>query len=586
MTGPRPSPTTPAAEPGAPRLIRRPLRLDPEALDPGLPAWLRRVRAARVDALEELDLGLAGLPEPGALRGIGAAVALLERALAEGQRLLVVGDFDADGATSTALAVLALRACGATVDFLVPNRFEYGYGLTPEIVALAAARQPDLIVTVDNGISSLAGVEAAQAAGIRVLITDHHLPGRALPAADAIVNPHQPGCGFPSRALAGVGVMFYVLAALRARLRQSGWFAARGRAEPALADWLDLVALGTVADLVPLDRVNRTLVHQGLLRIRAGRARPGVLALFALANRDHRHAVAADLGFAAGPRLNAAGRLDDMSLGIRCLLADDPAEAQGLAAQLDELNRDRRMLEDQMRREAEAQLAALDLAEDPPWGLCLYDPTWHQGIVGLVAGRVRERLHRPAIAFADAGGGALKGSGRSVPGLHIRDALDLVAARNPGLLGRFGGHAAAAGLSLDAGALEAFATAFDAVVRELLAPEDLELALFHDGELAAGELTLDSARLLRDAGPWGQHFPEPCFLGEFPVLEARVVGATHLRLRLAAGSGAPPLEAIAFNALAEGAQPDVAASVRVLYRLDVNRFRGVERLQLVIEHFL
>ncbi|MFZ5655019.1 MAG: single-stranded-DNA-specific exonuclease RecJ [Pseudomonadota bacterium] len=563
------------------------MRLDPETLDPALPAWLRRVRAARVDAPQDLELGMAALPEPDSLRGIDAAATLLERALALGQRILVVGDFDADGATSTALAVLALRACGATaVDFLVPNRFEYGYGLTPEIVALAAARRPDLLLTVDNGISSLAGVEAARAAGIRVLITDHHLPGRTLPAADAIVNPHQPGCGFPSRALAGVGVMFYVLAALRARLRRSGWFAARGIAEPALADWLDLVALGTVADVVPLDRVNRILVHQGLLRIRAGRARAGLLALFALANRDHRRAVAADLGFAAGPRLNAAGRLDDMSLGIRCLLAEDPAEAHGLAVQLDELNRDRRLLEEQMRREAEAQLAALEFAADPPWGLCLYDPTWHQGIVGLVAGRVRERLHRPAIAFAAAGGGELKGSARSVPGLHIRDALDLVAARNPGLLGRFGGHAAAAGLTLEAGALETFATAFDAVVRELLAPEDLELALLHDGALPAAALTLDSARLLRDAGPWGQHFPEPCFLGEFQVLDARVVGATHLRLRLVAEGGAEPLDAIAFNALEEGAAPTRSSTIRILYRLDVNHFRGTERLQLVVERLL
>lgn len=573
------------AHPQLPRLVPRTPRIDPDLLDPALPAWLRRVLAARIAAPEELDLGLGALPRPATLAGIEGATALLAQALAERRRILVVGDFDADGATSTALAVLALRACGGSVDFLVPNRFEYGYGLTAEIVALAGQRDPELIVTVDNGISSLAGVGAAQAAGIRVLITDHHLPGRALPAADAIVNPHLPGCRFPSQALAGVGVIFYVLAALRAELKSRDWFGAQGLAEPVLADWLDLVALGTVADVVPLDRVNRILVHQGLLRIRAGRARPGLLALLAQANRDHRRAVAADLGFAAGPRLNAAGRLDDMSIGIRCLLADSAAEAHGLAAQLDELNRDRRALESRMRREAEAQLTDdPGLAGDPPWGLCLYDPHWHQGIVGLVAGRVRERLHRPVIAFADAGGGELKGSARSIPGLHIRDALALVAARHPGLLGRFGGHAAAAGMALAAADLDAFAAAFDGVVRELLTAEDLELVLAHDGELAAGELSLANARLLRDAGPWGQQFPEPVFVGEFSVVDARAVGEVHLKLRLAAAAGAEPLDAIAFNALEVGQQPQLADRIRILYRLDVNCFRGVERLQLVIDH--
>jgi len=572
------------ADPRLPRLVPRTPRVDPELLDPALPAWLRRVQAARIAAPEELDLSLGALPPPGTLSGIESAAALLARALAEHWRILVVGDFDADGATSTALTVLVLRACGGSVDFLVPNRFEYGYGLTPEIVALASQRDPDLIVTVDNGISSLAGAGAAQAAGIRVLITDHHLPGRELPVADAIVNPHLPGCRFPSKALAGVGVIFYVLAALRAELKRRNWFGDRGLAEPVLADWLDLVALGTVADVVPLDRVNRTLVHQGLQRIRAGRARPGLLALLAQANRDHRRAVAADLGFAAGPRLNAAGRLDDMSIGIRCLLAESAAEAHGLAAQLDELNRDRRALEARMRREAEAQLTDPSLAEDPPWGLCLYDPDWHQGIVGLVAGRVRERLHRPVIAFADAGGGELKGSARSIPGLHIRDALALVAARHPELLGRFGGHAAAAGMALAAADLDAFAAAFDGVVRELLTPEDLELALAHDGELPAEELSLANARLLRDAGPWGQHFPEPVFLGEFLVVDARAVGEVHLKLRLAADPGREPLDAIAFNVLEAGQQPQLAERIRILYRLDVNCFRHTERLQLVVDH--
>lgn len=563
----------------------RPLLADPDGFDPALPLWLRRIQAARTTAPADLTLDLAGLPPP-ALRGIDAAVELLVRALAEQRRILVIGDFDADGATSTALALLGLRACGGRqVDFLVPNRFEYGYGLTPEIVALAATRGPDLIVTVDNGISSIAGVAAAQAAGIRVLITDHHLPGAELPAADAIVNPNQPGCDFPHKGLAGVGVMFYLLAALRARLQANRWFAEQGIAEPVLADWLDLVALGTVADVAPLERLNRILVHQGLRRIRAGRARPGVLALLALANRDHRHAVAADLGFAVGPRLNAAGRLDDMGLGIRCLLAESAAEAHGLAAQLDELNRDRRAIEAQMQREAEQQLERLRLGDDLPWGLCLFDPDWHQGVVGLLAGRVRERSQRPTIAFA-AAGEELKGSARSIPGLHIRDALERVAARRPGLIRRFGGHAAAAGLTLAAENFEGFSAAFDAVVRELLAPEDLELRLLHDGELAPDQLNLDSARLLAAAGPWGQHFPEPVFVGEFRVRDARPVGRTHLKLRLVGGAGDDELEAIAFNALEEGEQPCLAASIRVLYRLDINRFRGDERLQLLIEHFL
>lgn len=566
-------------------LSPRPLLADPEAFDPASPLWLRRVQAARVTGPAELPLDLAALPPP-ELRGMDAAVALLTEALAARQRILVVGDFDADGATSTALALLGLRACGGRqVDFLVPNRFEYGYGLTPEIVGLAATRDPDLIVTVDNGISSIAGVAAAQASGIRVLITDHHLPGAELPAADAIVNPNQPGCGFPHKGLAGVGVMFYVLAALRARLQASGWFAEQGVLEPVLADWLDLVALGTVADVAPLERLNRILVHQGLRRIRAGRARPGLLALLAVANRDHRHATAADLGFAVGPRLNAAGRLDDMSLGICCLLAESTAEAHGLAAQLDELNRDRRAIEAQMQREAEQQVARLRLDDDLPWGLCLFDPDWHQGVVGLLAGRVRERSQRPTIAFA-AAGTELKGSARSIPGLHIRDALERVAARHPGLIRRFGGHAAAAGLSLAVENLGEFSAAFDAVVRELLAPEDLELRLFHDGELPAEELTLDSARLLTAAGPWGQHFPEPMFVGEFRILDARPVGGAHLKFRLASGPGAEELDAIAFNAVAEGGPPRAGASIQVLYRLDINRYRGVERLQLVIERLL
>ena len=568
-------------------LKARPL-LGPEiAFGNDLPQWLRRIYAARAATPDALDLQLGWIPPATGLRGIEAALELLVAALQRQSRLLIVGDFDADGATSTALAVLGLRALGfAQVDFLVPNRFEYGYGLTPEIVALAQTRNPDLIITVDNGISSIAGVAAAQDAGIRVLVTDHHLPGRVLPAADAIVNPNQPECGFPHKALAGVGVMFYLLAALRGRLKADDWFARQGIAEPAMADWLDLVALGTVADVVPLDRLNRTLVHQGLRRIRAGRCRPGVLALLEVAGRDHRHVVAADLGFAAGPRLNAAGRLDDISLGIRCLLADDIALARSLAAQLDELNRDRRAIEAQMQREATEHVARLQLDEDLPWGLCLYDPGWHQGVVGLLAGRVRERVHRPVIAFADGNNGELKGSARSIPGLHIRDALDAVAARHPDLIGRFGGHAAAAGLALAAENFAAFATAFDAVVREWLVPADLALEILHDGEVPAAELTIENAHHLRAAGPWGQHFPEPSFHGEFRVRDARVVGTTHLKLTLSPLADDRLLDAIAFNVVAVGEKPQLPECIRIVYRLDVNRFRGAESLQLLVEHIL
>ena len=583
-----------------------------------LPEVLQRVYAGRgITSAPELELGLDRLPAPDSLAGVDRAVDLLCQALAEQWSVLIVGDYDVDGATSTTLMILALRAMGySRVDFLVPNRFEYGYGLTPEIVALAQQHSPDLIITVDNGISSIDGVAAAQDAGIRVLVTDHHLPGSELPKADAIVNPNQAGCQFPSKQLAGVGVAFYVLSALRARLREEGWFSgpnAHG-VEPNMATWLDLVALGTVADVVGLDELNRILVHQGLQRIRAGRTRPGILALLDIANRDRSRIVASDLGFALGPRLNAAGRLDDMSLGIQCLLEDDPFEARALAVQLDEINRDRRVIEADMQRAALGQLAALDLdAEHAPKGLCLFDPGWHQGVVGLLASRVKDRLHRPVIAFACADNHTintdrageledpdLKGSGRSIPGLHIRDALDAVATRNPGLITRFGGHAAAAGLSLPSANLEAFAKAFDEVVSELLSPQDLNRQIATDGVLSADELSFDIAQALRAGGPWGQHFPEPCFYGEFSVMQWRVVGEKHLKLSLAPLNDPDCLvDAIAFNTInteladTEGkiennvvridldAFPDQLA---VVYRLDVNHYRGRDSLQLMIEH--
>ncbi|HWV08519.1 MAG TPA: single-stranded-DNA-specific exonuclease RecJ, partial [Pseudomonas sp.] len=466
-----------------------------------LPPLLTRLYAARgVRSPDELDKGLARLIPYQQLKGIEAAVELLVQGLQQRQRMLIVGDFDADGATASTVGVLGLRMLGAAhVEYLVPNRFEYGYGLTPEIVAVALERRPELLITVDNGISSVDGVAAAKAAGLKVLVTDHHLPGPELPSADAIVNPNQPGCAFPSKAMAGVGVMFYVLLALRARLRQIGWFGAE-RAEPNLGELLDLVALGSVADVVPLDANNRILVHQGLARIRAGKARPGLRAILEVAGRDPGRITSTDLGFILGPRLNAAGRLDDMALGIECLLCDDEALARDMAVQLDQLNQDRKAIEQGMQREALAQLKDLQ-QDDMPFGLCLFEADWHQGVIGILASRLKERYHRPTIAFADAGEGVLKGSARSVPGFHIRDALDAVAAKHPGLISKFGGHAMAAGLSLPQEHFGAFAVAFDAEVRRQLCEDDLTGRLLSDGSLSVEEFHLELARALRHAGP-------------------------------------------------------------------------------------
>ncbi|WP_371230323.1 single-stranded-DNA-specific exonuclease RecJ [Pseudomonas sp. QE6] len=566
------------------RIESRPL---PEQLpDLGdLPPLLTRLYAARgVQSAAELDKGLARLIPYQQLKGIDAAVALLVDALEKGQRILYVGDFDADGATASSVGVLALRMLGAAwVDYLVPNRFEYGYGLTPEIVAVALEKRPDLLVTVDNGISSIDGVAAAKAAGLRVLVTDHHLPGPELPAADAIVNPNQPGCDFPSKAMAGVGVIFYVMLALRARLRERGWFAARGIAEPNLAELLDLVSLGSVADVVPLDANNRILVHQGLARIRAGRARPGLRALLEVAGRDCRRITSTDLGFILGPRLNAAGRLDDMSLGIEMLLCEDEGLAREMAVQLDALNQDRKAIEQGMQREALAQLKELPM-EEMPFGLCLFDPEWHQGVIGILASRLKERYHRPTIAFADAGDGTLKGSARSVPGFHIRDALDAVAARHPGLISKFGGHAMAAGLSLPQENFGAFAAAFDAEVRRQLDEEDLTGRLLSDGQLGAEEFHLELARAIRQAGPWGQHFPEPLFHGVFQIVQQRVVGERHLKLVLKTECGSLQLDAIAFNIDREVWPNPTVRWAEVAYKLDVNEFRGNESVQLMVAH--
>lgn len=546
---------------------------------------LRRIFAGRrVAGEDELDTSLNGLQRPAALLGMDAAVALLAGALERAESILVVGDFDADGATSSALMVSALRAMGAdNVGYLVPNRFEYGYGLTPEIVEVARAREPQLIVTVDNGISSLAGVAAARAHGIRVLVTDHHLPGEALPAADAIVNPNQPGDTFPSKALAGVGVAFYVLMALRAHLDTGGWFEHRGLAKPNLADYLDLVALGTVADLVPLDRNNRILVQQGLQRIRAGRCRPGIQALLEVAGRDRVRVVASDFGFAVGPRLNAAGRLDDMSHGIECLLSQDRGQATRLAQRLDALNRERREIETDMKQQAIEVIEHLhlDVSSLPP-GFCLYDADWHQGVIGILAARIKERFHRPVIAFARGATGEVKGSARSIPGLHIRDTLDAIAARHPQLLQKFGGHAMAAGLTLAEPDLPAFERAFHAELRLRVDADTLQGVLETDGELGDADFELTFSELLRDAGPWGQGFPEPLFEGVFTVINQRIVGAAHLKLTVQPQGSDRVLDAIAFYQAEQ--PPPVGQRLRLVYRLDSNAYRGMLSVQLMVEY--
>lgn len=565
------------------RIVRRALP-DAVHLPPDLHPVLRRVYAARgaCDA-RAIDTSLDGLLRTEAMTGMAAALALLVAALRDDRRIVFVADFDADGATSCALGMRALRACGARhVDYVVPNRFEYGYGLTPPIVDLVRARGADLLITVDNGISSLDGVAAARACGMQVLITDHHLPGARLPDADAIVNPNVPGDDFPSKALAGVGVIFYVMLALRAELRARGWFAARGLAAPNFAELLDLVALGTVADVVPLDANNRRLVAQGIARIRGRRCQAGITALLEVAGRDPTRLVASDLGFAVGPRLNAAGRLADMSLGIECLLSDDPGRCRAIARELDALNQERRTLEREMKLQALDQvLRDLPSTGALPHGICVFDPEWHQGIVGVVAGRVKDIYHRPVIAFAPAGDEELKGSARSIPGVHIRDVLDTVAARHPGLLSRFGGHAMAAGLSLPRAALPAFTAAFDAVIAASVDPAALTPFIYTDGALAISEMTLELARLLGTAAPWGQAFPEPLFDGEFDVRQRRIVGTDHLKLQL--GAGTQCFAAIAFGAAAAPWAAN-AKRIRAAYRLSVNEYQGSESLQLVIEH--
>ncbi|WP_416411788.1 single-stranded-DNA-specific exonuclease RecJ [Pantoea sp. App145] len=565
-------------------LRRREIHAD-DALPADLPPLLRRLYLQRgVRDAAELERGAKHLLPWQTLGGIEAAVTLLHQMLRDGRRIVVVGDFDADGATSTALTVLALRSLGGNIDYLVPNRFEDGYGLSPEVVEQARARGAEMILTVDNGISSHAGVDTAHQHGIPVLVTDHHLPGETLPAAEAIVNPNLSDSDFPSRALAGVGVAFYLMLALRAHLRTQNWFS-DGRSEPNLAEWLDLVALGTVADVVPLDANNRILVWQGLSRIRAGKCRVGIRALLEIANRDARQLVASDLGFAIGPRLNAAGRLDDMSVGVALLLTENITEARMLANELDALNQTRKEIEQGMKSEALALCDALERQNtDLPLGLAFFHPEWHQGVVGILASRLKERFHRPVIAFAPAGDGTLKGSGRSIAGLHLRDALERLDTLFPGLMIKFGGHAMAAGLSLEEARFDEFRQRFAALIDEWLAGEALQGVIWSDGELRAQEFSLQTAELLREAGPWGQAFPEPVFDGRFKVLQQKLVGERHLKVMVEPVGGGPLLDGIAFNVDTTLWPDSSVRQVELAYKLDINEYRGNRSVQLIIDH--
>jgi single-stranded-DNA-specific exonuclease len=543
---------------------------------------LRRIYAARnIQSMKELDRNLENLLPYQSLLGIEQAVALLAKAVMTQQRILIVGDFDADGATSTAVAVRALRSFGAQhVNFMVPNRFAFGYGLTPELVAAASHFQPELIITVDNGIANHAGVAAAKAQGICVVITDHHLPAATLPDADAIVNPNQPNDSFPSKHLAGVGVIFYVMLALRRHLVSLNWL----QTSPNMSALLDLVALGTVADLVQLDQNNRMLVHHGLRRIRAGQCVPAISALLELSNRDLTRATTADLGFAVAARLNAAGRLDDMSLGIECLLSDDSIRAREIARMLNQLNDERKHIEQDMQTQALQIMHKLHIHEKQalPHGICLFDPSWHQGVIGILAARIKERFHRPTIVFAPSQSDELKGSARSIVGVHIRDILALIDVKHPGLIMKFGGHAMAAGLSISAASFNAFSVIFDTIVAQQVTAAQLEHALFSDGALTEEELNLEAAELLRESGPWGQAFPEPLFDDIFQIVEQRLVGDKHLKLRLMKANRV--IEAIAFFVDTQVWPNHRCQSIHAAFRLDVNEYKGRRTVQLIIDY--
>lgn len=565
--------------------ISRRLKKDSQHLPVHLHPRLKQIYADRgVEDAAQLNRSAKALLHYNQLQGVEKAVSLLAQAIATNKKIIIVGDFDADGATSTALSMMSLSMMGSTNhDYLVPNRFDFGYGLSPEIVEVAAGQQAEVIITVDNGIACFAGVEKAKSLGITVIVTDHHLAAETLPIADAIVNPNQPGCGFLSKNLAGVGVAFYLMLALRAELKANGWLELQGLPVPNLADLLDVVALGTVADVVPLDDNNRILVHQGLQRIRSDKCRPGIQAIIEVAGRERSRLVASDLGFVVGPRLNAAGRLDDMSLGIECLITDDPARARQIAVQLDSLNRERREIEGSMQQEAVKALEDLNLeASTLPYGLVLYQADYHQGVIGILAGRIKDKYYRPTIAFAHQDDDTLKGSARSIPGLHIRDLLEEINSRYPDIIGKFGGHAMAAGLSLPLKNLAAFEQVFQQIAEENLKDKPLAGELISDGELQSEEFTLTFAQCLQEAGPWGQGFPEPLFDGEFELMQQRLVGSKHLKMLVKHASGIL-IDAIAFNvdlALWPNAQ---CSHVTLAYKLDINEFRGRTSLQLMVE---
>ncbi|ELA9423034.1 single-stranded-DNA-specific exonuclease RecJ [Vibrio parahaemolyticus] len=572
--------------------IQRRPEPDLSLLPDSIPPILKRIYINRgITDIAQLETSARGLHSYQKLGGIEQAVELLFQAIQEQKRIIVVGDFDADGATSSALSVLALRMLGSNnVDYLVPNRFEDGYGLSPEVVDQALELGAEMIMTVDNGVSSIEGVRYAKENGITVLVTDHHLPGQVLPEVDAMVNPNLDSCAFPSKALAGVGVAFYLMMALCVHMRKHNWFAQQGMQEPKLMELIDLVALGTVADVVPLDENNRILVHQGLQRIRAGKARPGIQALIEVAKRDARRLVASDFGFALGPRINAAGRLDDMSFGVELLMCNNIHAARRMASELDGLNQTRKEIEEGMKQEAMAFCERLQFGENSelPYGLSLFQRDWHQGVIGILASRIKENFHRPVIAFADGGEGTIKGSCRSIPGLHMRDALDFIDTQNPGLIIKFGGHAMAAGLTIKEQDFERFSRLFDEVVKKELDEAALKGVILTDGELKPEEFSMHIAEQLRAGGPFGQAFPEPIFDGEFKVLHQKLVGEKHLKLMLEPLYKGHPtnvmIDGIAFNVDLRRWPDASVKTVRLAYKLDVNEFRGNQSLQLMIDH--
>lgn len=572
--------------------IQRRPEPDLSLLPDSIPLILKRIYINRgITDIAQLETSARGLHSYQKLGGIEQAVELLFQAIQEQKRIIVVGDFDADGATSSALSVLALRMLGSNnVDYLVPNRFEDGYGLSPEVVDQALELGAEMIMTVDNGVSSIEGVRYAKENGITVLVTDHHLPGQVLPEVDAMVNPNLDSCTFPSKALAGVGVAFYLMMALCVHMRKHNWFAQQGMQEPKLMELIDLVALGTVADVVPLDENNRILVHQGLQRIRAGKARPGIQALIEVAKRDARRLVASDFGFALGPRINAAGRLDDMSFGVELLMCNNIHAARRMASELDGLNQTRKEIEEGMKQEAMAFCERLQFGENSelPYGLSLFQRDWHQGVIGILASRIKEKFHRPVIAFADGGEGTIKGSCRSIPGLHMRDALDFIDTQNPGLIIKFGGHAMAAGLTIKEQDFERFSRLFDEVVKKELDEAALKGVILTDGELKPEEFSMHIAEQLRAGGPFGQAFPEPIFDGEFKVLHQKLVGEKHLKLMLEPLYKGHPtnvmIDGIAFNVDLRRWPDASVKTVRLAYKLDVNEFRGNQSLQLMIDH--